>query len=334
MLKPSDLHVVSVFSNNRRWRSRERLLRRFIPHMQASGVTLTMVEHVMGERDFVLDPDDPALAGVRLFQVRGDSRQENWLKEGLIRYGVSRLPADAKYLAVIDADVFFQRQDWALATLDMLQVHRVGQPWSYSVDLGPDENPVCDEHGRQMDRSFCAAWAAGDIIVTDEDYGIGQSSAQWLLDPERKRDWRQHYGYAWAFRLDVWNDFGGLPDWLVTGAADYIAAMAFAGKLDTSDAYTSPACARRLRHFAAACDRAVRQDIGVVPGLLSHGFHGSKKKRFYLDRKDILREANFDPDVDIGYDRHGLPFLASDNRILRDGLRRLSVARDEDSNAL
>ncbi|PYD77439.1 hypothetical protein CFR80_17890, partial [Komagataeibacter oboediens] len=114
-MNPSQLHVVSVFSNNRRWRSRERLLRKFITHMQASGVTLTLIEHVMGERDFVLDQHDPDLAGVRLFQIRGDSRQENWLKEGLIRYGVSRLPPDAKYLAVIDADVFFQRHDWAIA---------------------------------------------------------------------------------------------------------------------------------------------------------------------------------------------------------------------------
>ncbi|MCE2576008.1 hypothetical protein [Komagataeibacter sp. FNDCR2] len=335
-MQSSDLHVICVFSNNRGWKSRERLLRRFIPHMLDSGVSLTIVEHVIGERPFVLSVDDGnfLLRHVRLFQVRGSDRQENWLKEGLIRYGRQRLPDSARYIAQVDADVFFQRSDWAHATLDMLQVHRVGQPWSYSVDLGPDENPVEDENGRIMDRSFCAAWAAGDIRVTPDDYGLGRPTAAWMLKSGQRRDWRQHYGYAWAFRADVYDAIGGLPDWLVTGSADYISAMAFAGLLNTSDTYTSPSCTRRLRQFAALCDDYVQQDIGVVAGMLSHGFHGPKRKRFYLDRKDILREANFDPDLDLAYDRHGLPYLARDNRALRDGLRRLSVMRDEDANTI
>ncbi|BAK84530.1 hypothetical protein [Komagataeibacter medellinensis] len=332
-MKPSDLHVICVYSNNRRWKSRERLLYRFISHMLDSGVSLTIVEHTIRERDFALQSDDPAFRHTQLFQVRGTDRQENWLKEGLIRYGRQRLPDSARYIAQIDADVAFQRPDWATATLDMLQIHRVGQPWSYSVDLGPDENPVMDENDRLMDRSFCAAWAAGDIRVTPNDYGMGQPTASWMLKGER-RDWRQHYGYAWAFRADVYDAIGGLPDWLVTGSADYISAMAFAGLLNTSDTYTSSSCTRRLQQFAALCDEHVKQDIGVVPGMLSHGFHGPKRKRFYLDRKDILRESGFDPDLDIAYDRHGLPCLARDNRILRDGLRRLSVMRDEDANTI
>lgn len=333
-MKPSDLHVICVYSNNRGWKSRERLLYRFISHMLDSGVSLTIVEHVIGERSFALQADDPAFQHTQLFQVRGSDRQENWLKEGLIRYGRQRLPDSARYIAQIDADVFFQRPDWPRATIDMLQIHRVGQPWSYSVDLGPDENPVEDENGRIMDRSFCAAWAAGDIRVTPNDYGVGQPTPSWMLKGGQRRDWRQHYGYAWAFRADVYDAIGGLPDWLVTGAADYISAMAFAGLLKTSDTYTSPSCTRRLQQFAMLCDQHVRQDIGVVTGMLSHGFHGPKRKRFYLDRKDILREADFDPDLDLAYDRHGLPYLARDNRILRDGLRRLSVMRDEDANTI
>ena len=75
----------------------------------------------------------------------------------------------------------------------------------------------------------------------------------------------------------------------------------------------------------------VRQDIGCVPGTILHGFHGSKKNRVYLSRKDILVESKFDPDRDLTYDWQGIPSLKGDNRLLRDGLRRLMVIRNEDS---
>jgi hypothetical protein len=331
-MKSSDLHVVGVFSNLRNWRTRVRLLRRWVSHMRDCGVSLTLVEHAVGERDFVFSHDSDEMKDVNYYQITGDARHENWLKEGLVKYGVSRLPAGAKYLAVIDSDVFFQRADWAVATIDLLQIHRVVQPWSYCLDLGPDQNPIPDESGQLLNRSFCAAWVAGDVKVTANDYGVGRPTGSWMRNQEAGKDTRQHYGYAWAFRLETWNDFGGFPDWIPTGAADYFSALAFAGKLSVSEkAYDSPAYLRRLRVFANLCDQHVKQDLGVLPGLLSHGFHGTKKNRIYLDRGGLLTEANFDPDVDIGYDRHGLPFLVSDNRLLRDGLRRLSVIRNEDS---
>ena len=42
------LHVVAVFSNPRRYKSREQLARAFIAHMRDSGVRLTFVEHAFG----------------------------------------------------------------------------------------------------------------------------------------------------------------------------------------------------------------------------------------------------------------------------------------------
>lgn len=326
-----DLHVIAVFNNNRRWVNRLKLLKKFVEHMVSSGVTLHLCEHVMGQRDFAYSEDDPMLKHFNYYKIRGDEHHEGWLKEGLQQYVSARLPDTAKYLAIIDADVTFTNPDWVHLTLDMLQCHRVGQPWSFSVDMDQNNNPVHDEHGNLMDRSFSAAWIAGDVRCVAEDYGLGQPSGTWLLN-EEVVDWRQHYGYAWAFRMDVWNAIGGLPEWLITGEADYISAMAFSGRLNESRNYTSPGAQRRIRRYAELCDKHVRQDIGVVPGILHHGFHGSKKKRFYMTRGEILRESNFDPDIDIGRDRHGLPYLCSDNRILRDGIRRLSVMRDEDSS--
>jgi hypothetical protein len=263
--------------------------------------------------------------------VRGGANQELWIKEALIKIGVRTLPQDWKYLAWIDADVSFVRKDWATETIHMLQHYRVGQPWSHSIDLGPNGEVMRNEWGNDADRSFCAAWVAGDVEVPVDGYGMAKAAySRALLQTREKKDYRQHYGYAWAMRREAWDGIGGLPDWLVTGSADFHSALAFAGKLSTSEAYISEGATRRLREYALRCDEHIRQDVGVVHGTLIHGFHGAKRNRVYLSRKDILTESQFDPDRDLTYDWQGIPSLAGDNRLLRDGLRRLHVIRNED----
>ena len=335
MFTAADLHVIAVFSNPLRWRSRERLLRQFIPHMLDSGVTLHLVLHAFGERDHVLTDGDPILQHVHVTRVRGGADQELWIKEALQKVGVRRLPQGARYVAFIDADVFFQRADWAMETLHMLQHYRLGQPWSHSIDLDPQNKPAINDWGTAMERSFCQAWLDGDVQPPGGDYApaVSQSTALLQRAAASVLTQGQHYGYAWAFRLDTLSAIGGLPDWLVTGAADYFAALGFANLLAhvEPDAYLSPGCVRRLHEFAARCEEHVRQDIGVVPGILHHGCHGTKARRFYMDRRDILAESQFNPDRDLTYDWQGIPSLAGDNRILRDGLRRLARVRNEDS---
>ena len=326
-MRPDLLHVVAVYSNPRRYASRERLARAFIAHMVASGVRLTFVEHAFGERPYVFHAE----SSWNLVQVRGGANQELWIKEALQKIGVRTLPADWRYLALIDADIAFTAPDWAAETVHMLQHNRVGQPWSHSVDLGPHGEVLRNEWGNDADRSFSAAWIAGDVAMAEADYTRCPSRALLTRTDATARDRRQHYGYAWAFRREAWDGIGGLPDWLVTGSADYHAALAFAGKMDRSEAYISPGATRRLREFWQRCDAHVRQDIGVVPGTILHGFHGAKRNRVYLSRRDILVESQFDPDTDLTTDWQGIPSLAGDNRKLRDGLRRLMVVRNEDS---
>lgn len=333
-----DLHVISVLNNPRRFASRIRLIREFIPHMLDSGAKLTLVLHAFGDRPHEIAEDDSILRHVNVVRVRGGADHELWIKEALIKIGVRSLPQDWKLMCWADADVRHERPDWVEETKHMLQHYRVGQTWSHSIDLGPKRGVLTNEWGNDVDRSFCAAWMAGDVDMGEvrEDYrGEGhtvvRAVSRALLANQGKRDHRQHYGYCWSIRREAWDGIGGLPDWLVTGSADFHSALAFAGKLSRSEAYISDGCTRRLREFARRCDEHIRQDIGCVPGLLMHGFHGPKRKRFYLSRKDILQESGFDPDTHLTYDWQGIPSLAGDNRILRDGLRRLAILRDEDS---
>jgi hypothetical protein len=325
------LHSIAVYSNPRRFNARARLAREFIPQQLDSGVRLTFVEHAFGDRPFEFAKNEPIMQHVNLVQVRGGANQECWIKEPLIKIGVRHLPEDWQYMAWIDADVEFVRRDWASETVNMLQHHRVLQPWSHSIDLGPNGEVMRNEWGNDADRSFAAAWLAGDVEIPVDAYGATQFGvSRAMLKNTGKRDWRQHYGYAWAIRRAAWDGIGGLPDWLVTGSADFHAALGFAGTLSKSEAYISPGATRRMQEFARRCDEFIKQDIGCVPGTLIHGFHGNKKLRGYLSRKDVLVESAFDPDTDLTYDWQGIPSLGSDNRILRDGLRRILTSRNED----
>ena len=324
------LHVIGVYSNPRRYQARTRLLREWIARTLDAHVELTLVEHAFGERPYELSKSDLGMEHVNLVQVRGGPAHELWLKEGLINLGIARLPEDARYVCWEDTDVTHVQHDWAAETVHMLQHHRVGQTWSHSLDLAPNGESVPLHCNRDVDRSFCAAWLAGDIDQINGAYAT-QLQARSLLPKGSKKDPRRHPGYSWAIRREVLNDIGRLLDWLVTGSADYHMALAFTGLLTKGDERMSAGYLRRLREFAKRCDAYVKQDVGYVPGLILHHWHGPKRDRFYVDRYEILLESHFDPDVDLAYDVHGLPMLVSDNRELRDGLRRYLSKRNEDS---
>ena len=286
---------------------------------------------------------DPAkYPHVNLLQLRGSDAHELWLKEALTKAGMARLPQDAKYVCWEDADVEHARPDWAAETVQMLQNHRLGQTWSHAIDFGPQGEVMRNEWGNDADRSFSAAFLAGDlptpagnVLIPEaiakcgtpvEGYGSGSCEAK----AEYKRDHRQHFGYSWAARREVLQGIGGVMDWLVTGSADYHMARAFAGLPSDVKSDATPGYRRRLNEFARRCDEFVKQDIGCVPGTLLAHYHGPKVKRFYFTRHAVLSAGQFDPDVDLAYGMDGLPQLVGDNRVLRDGLRRYFMRRNEE----
>jgi len=324
---PSSLPVIAVVSNPVGYQSRWRLFRQFVDHMRAAGVRLIVVEHAFADRPFMVtqahNPDH--------IQLRGREGYEIWLKESLINVGFRHLTAttpDWDKAAWIDADIGFVRPDWAQATLDALDHYAVVQPWSHSVDLDPDHAPMTNEWGNDVDRSFCAAFLAGRF-EPEEPY---RSVARPLREGE---DWRSHYGYAWAIRREAYEGIGGLIDWMVTGSADFHMAMGFAGGLPAHiarhESGMSEGYRRRLEDFQAACDRVVRKEIGCVPGLILHGFHGRKADRGYLTRHEIIRATGFDPDTDLTRDGHGLWRLTGDKPDLAQGLRAWFRQRNEDA---
>ena len=298
------LDVVSVIANPIGWKSRLRLYDTFEQHMLDSGVRLTTVECAYGERGFEL----AGRAHVNHIGVR--AKTPVWVKENLINIGISRLPADWRYVAWIDADICFRRADWASATVNALQQYDLVQPWSDCYDLGPN-----GEH-LQVHRAFCRQWIDGQPI----------SPGPYVF---------AHPGYAWAATREALNHLGGLIETASLGAADHHMALALIGQVETSlpggvtAAYSAP-----LRGWQSRAERFSSGNIGFVPGTIEHHWHGAKDKRKYIDRWQILVRHRFDPNNDLKRNISGVLELAGNKPKLRADIDRYLRSRDEDSNSL
>jgi hypothetical protein len=300
---PAQLHVVTAISNPCRYKSRYALYRAFAARMAAAGVTLWTVEAAFGDREHAVTSADDA----HHIQVR--IHDEYWHKESLLNHGIARLPMDWQYVAWIDADVEFVRDDWATETLHALQHYDVVQPWSHADDLGPHRERI------ESHTSFCFCHLKGHSYEQGRKYG-----PFW------------HPGFAWAARRRAIEGLGGLLDWPILGAADHHMALALVGNVGASAAGgLHPSYYRNLHIYQDRAEAHVRRNIGYVPGLLLHHWHGKKANRQYQERWSILQKHQFDPDTDLKRDSRGLYQLTNRKIGLRDDLRAYFRARNEDS---
>lgn len=306
----SKLNVIAVVSNPVRYESRYRLFREFKARMEATpNVNLICVEHAFGRR-----PHEVTDVNCRNHVLlRGGSEYELWIKEGLINAGLKRLyelDPDWEYVAWVDADISFDDPDWANETVHALQHYAVVQPWSMSYDLDPNQKVI---H---------AASSFG------HDFATGAARRPWAIYEES-----YHPGYAWATTREVIDGLGKkIIEWCPLGSADHHMAHAFTGNIWAAvDPKFGAGYRRRASQFQVQADRHVKQNLGYVEGGIRHFWHGPKRKRYYIERNDILIRNRFDPDWDIATDHDGVPFLTDGKPQFRDDIRMYFRARDEDS---
>ena len=306
------LHVVTCISNPLRWNSRIDLYRDFQRHMLDSGVMLTVVECALGERPFELKTN-PLVNHVG---VRHHTFTFN--KECLLNIGIQsvvRMDPDAKYIATLDADVRFRNKSWAAETVHALQRFEVVQPWVDCYDLGPNGAHL------ELHRSFCHLWQNQQPIMQGPNASKG---------PYRFG----HPGYAWAWRRSAMASLGLLIETAVLGAADHHMALALIGRV--LESVPSNLTQGYIQPLLAWQDKARRlgMNIGSVPGTIEHDFHGSKVKRRYIERWEILHKYDFDPRMDLMKNEYGVVELAGNKPGLRMDIERYFSERDEDANTI
>jgi hypothetical protein len=290
-----------------RYHSRYRIFREWQQKITATpNAQLYVVELAFGDRQFeVTDPQNP-----KHLQLR--SSHNFWYKEPMINLGVRHLlPRNWKYVAWVDADVWFSNSDWALETIHQLQHDPVIQPWSEAVDLGPSGETL------QLFQSF------GQIITK------GKKPQSKPTQPYSFG----HPGYAWAATREFWEQASGVMDFAALGSADSHMAWAMYGHVDESyHVEMSAGFKKACNDWQAKVLPVTQGHVGFIPGTLSHVWHGSKKKRWYRERWQILVDNQFDPLVDLRYDAQGLPYIWNKPKLERE-IGQYMAARDEDGSS-
>jgi hypothetical protein len=294
------LYVVTPIINPCRYSSRYNLYKDFEKMVKDSGAILYTVEVAFGNRPYVVtEAGNP-----NHIQLRTST--ELWHKENMINLGIQQLPRDWEYVAWVDADVSFARPDWVTETLNQLQHYDVVQMFSVAHDMTPSHESFQKHYG--------FAYSYWNNLKGNKDYS----------------NW--HPGFAWAARRSAINHLGGLIDYAILGAGDRHMAFGLIGRMkDTMHSKLSGGYAQELLLWEERAERHLRRNVGYVPGLLLHYWHGKKRDRRYKERWEILVGNDYDPDLDLKRDWQGLWQFTDRSIELRDDIRRYFRARNEDS---
>ena len=336
---PDRLHVVTMVENPLRWRSRYNNFDAFEAMVEASSAVPYVVEVAFGDRHFeVTSPNNP-----RHLQLR--TYQELWHKENALNLLIERLPKEANYIAWLDADVQFTRRDWAQETLHLLQHYKFLQMFSHAHDLDSDCAPIGGAGVEGASTSYIYNYyermsRPSDASFKDKPVGHIPRSKQAFVNgyyppAARGRGPWVHPGYAWAARKSALNEIGGLIDFAILGSGDWHLATCLLEEAERSiySGY-SDGYKRRVLEVEWKCKKYIRRNVGYMPGLVTHLYHGSKENRNYGNRWKFLALAQYDPGLDLKRDHQGLYQLEDrgDERSisLREGIRAYNRMRNED----
>jgi hypothetical protein len=310
--RPKDLGIVTSYFNPCGFRARADNFERFAEPIRAAGIPFVIVEATFGGQGHLLAKEHESL--------RVEARDLMWQKERLLDLGTGWLPANCTKVAWLDADVLFEREDWAVATSELLDRSMVVQPFASAVRLS--RGALEPREGDDAYESFASVFV---------------SRPEELL--HGKYDLHGHTGFAWAARRDLVAHHG-LYDACIGGSADHVMAHSFAGDADSSRCITRMlgTGGRHLAHFRRWNRRLQTNMHGTrltfTPGRLLHLWHGTLENRRYAQRNKELRELSFDPKEDIRISDTGCWEWASDKPTLHDWARRYFEERKEDEDSV
>ena len=319
------LHVASAYSNPFRWDTRRRLFNDFRQQMVVTpNVALYAGELAYGDRPFEVTGGNPGDAQFR-------AASELFHKENILNETVKTFDPDWNYGAYIDGDFTFTRHDWALEAIHQLQHYDFVQLFSTYTDL-----TAVGYGGHQpytkVSKSFARTYIDNGNKLPDNN--ARHSEAGFFVDTAYGTPWIPvgATGGAWAFRRSAFDTVGGLLDQAILGHGDWFMAFGLVSLPTQGDI----ANAKFHSHYTAMItewqNRAaqLKSNVGVVDQFAVHHFHGSKQKRGYGTRDQVLVKHQFDPIADIRRNSQGIYELTGNKPALRDAIRRHFISRSED----
>jgi hypothetical protein len=308
------LHVFSCYANPQRWTSRLANFQRFETQILGVGCPLTTVELQYGARAWEL----PLRAGVLRIRLRASSVL--WHKENMLNLAAAYTP-DWERCACIDGDFHLVDPQWPTETNAALDLHPIVQISNNLSFLGPQGQQI--SKGTSLVQLWLDALAGGKL-PPDGPYGP--------CVPVNL----QGHGYpggAWGYRREAWDAIGGLLDRCIVGAADHHMAQGLLciKQSGEPDAAISVPYQQYISAWQGRAERAIQRDVGLVPGMAIHYWHGPYGNRKYSERWKILQRNAYNPYQDVHQDAKGVLNLSGNKPHLRDELRAYLWGRDEDT---
>ena len=250
------------------------------------GVPLLTVEW-SPEGRFELGDGDAEL----LVQVRGGDLM--WQKECLLNLGVGRLPPSCEFVAWLDCDVVFERDDWPQEAAARLGDAVVVQLFAEVVNLAREPFEAL---ARREPFEHCQAEFSRIAIARALDRPPSRTVFPAPSDSGESQSGLPSYGLAWAARRDFLARHP-LFDACIVGGADSVYLISAAGQFERAAQRQrfTPMQREYMAPAAARLADAVRGRIDAVRAGLLLRWHGQLAQRIYRTRFELLQAPGYDP---------------------------------------
>jgi hypothetical protein len=344
-ISTNELWVVTCYYNPAGYQTKSDNYRRFAQSILAAGIQLVTVECAFGSAPFELLPSPEVI------QVRTDGVM--WIKERLLNLAIAQLPPQAEKVAWVDCDILFADPAWAVNTAAALDRWQVVQPFTsvgrmqrgQMAYTGPERHGFAAQLQRRPESALLRASAHGQP-------GIAWAARRSLLQKHGLYDAAIMGGGDELFSHALGGGYNSrcvrgitgahnkrMPK-LVNRALNRLARIPWPKPLARwyvkRSVMTTPILRPDQPFFAHYLQWGmslyydVQGQVGSVPGMALHLWHGEMALRQYGSRNQILKQNSFDPTRDIRLTDQGMWEWTSDKPQLHKEVIDYFFARQED----
>lgn len=239
---------------------------------------ITTVEIALPHQKFFIDDS---------IKIEANYNNILWQKERCLNIAIENLKKNTDSIAWVDTDVIFNNPNLLKDTQAALDKYKVVQLFESCFE-NPRVNPF------------------------HNNIGLGKTIAN-NLDIEYPA-----VGFAWAFRRNVLVE-DKLYDLDPVGNSDILQTLVWLGKWNHRNIMNLlPAYRKEFLLWAWDSYEKVEENIGYVPGVLEHLYHGLLQFRRYHERNEILIRNNFTPSKDLRLDKNNLYSLEQKPNLIKD----------------
>jgi hypothetical protein len=284
--------------------------------------------------------------GARPFEVTSASNQldvqlrsnsEMFYKEQLVNLTVQHWPSDWQYGGYVDGDFQFTNLGWALEAIHLLQHWDFVQLFSQYHDLTGDKG-----HTYRQANSFAWNYTHQDEFVK-KSMGGGNTPDPYygqLIDEDTAPKSQFPFGLspgapggAWGWTRKAFESVGGMLDTCIMGSGDWWMAFGLANIVSPnpmSGDMTIRSYNESIRAWQRKAVTSIEGNIGCVPNVALHSFHGDYGLRQYGTREQVLKNFSFNPLTDLTRNGQGVYEWAGNKPGLVAAVRQVSLDRRED----